>query len=103
MPHNISLVNSKYETHISTGLRATHNILKTFGQQMIALKTTQVGTGVDLAREDRIKKCDACIEQFQKFMQSKGFQKALKRKGEIMELATTLHNDLGFFLSNSGF
>ena len=32
IPHTTSLVNSKYETHILAGLKATHNILKAFGQ-----------------------------------------------------------------------
>ena len=99
LPHTTSLVNSKYETHISAGLKATSNILKAFGQQMIALKTTQVGTGVDLAREDRIKKCDLCVDQFHKFMASKGFQKALKRKGEIQERSSVLHSELNYFLT----
>ena len=31
IPHTISLVNSKYDTHILAGLKATLNILKAFG------------------------------------------------------------------------
>ena len=30
LPHTTSLVNSKYETHILAGLKATLNILKAF-------------------------------------------------------------------------
>ena len=83
MPHCISLVNSRYETHILTGLRTTLNILRQYGQTMIQIKTTPVGRGVDLAREERIIKVDSCIDQFQKFHQSKGYQKCQTRKGEV--------------------
>lgn len=91
MPHATTLVNSKYETHIIAGLKSTLNILKAFGPQMIQMKTVPVGSGVDLAREERIKKCDMCIDQFFVFYKSKGFQKALKRKGEVSEIAMVLH------------
>lgn len=64
LPHTMQLVNSKYETHILAGLRSTLNILSHFAPQIIQLKTIPVGRGVDLAREERIRKCDACIEQF---------------------------------------
>ena len=37
--------------------------------------------GVDLAREDRIKECDACVQQIAKFQASKGLKKALSRAG----------------------
>jgi hypothetical protein len=60
-----------------------------------------VSGGVDLAREERIKKCDACVEQFHTFLKSKGFQKALKRKGEVAEIAMTLHNHLTNFINKT--
>ena len=62
LPHAMQLVNSKYETHILAGLKSTLNILSHFAPQIIQLKTVAVGRGVDLAREERIRKCDACIE-----------------------------------------
>ena len=62
LPHTIQLVNSKYETHILAGLKSTLNILKTFGPQILQIKTVPVSSGVDLAREERIRKCDACID-----------------------------------------
>jgi hypothetical protein len=58
LPHTLSLINSKYETHILAGLKATLNILNQFGPQIIQLKTVQVSKGVDLAREERIVKSD---------------------------------------------
>jgi con80 domain of Katanin len=73
LPHATMLVNSKYETHIQAGLKSSLNILKSFGPQIIQLKTVPVASGVDLAREERIRKCDQCIELFYAFFKSKGF------------------------------
>jgi hypothetical protein len=51
--------------------------------EMIKIKTVPVGGGVDLAREERLKKVDLCIDHFMALYKSKGFQKALKRTGEV--------------------
>ena len=39
--------------------------------------------GVDLAREDRVKKCDMVIEDFHQLYKSRGLTKAQGRDGEI--------------------
>jgi len=83
LPHTMNLVNSKYETHILAGLKSTLNILKHWGPEIIKVKTIPVGGGVDLAREERLKKVDACIDQFMNFFNSKGFQKSIKRGGTV--------------------
>lgn len=62
MPHANNLVNSKYETHILAGLKSTLNILKHWAPEIIKMKTIAIGGGVDLAREDRLKKVDACLD-----------------------------------------
>jgi hypothetical protein len=54
--------------------------LKFFGPQIIQLKTVPIGRGVDLAREERIRKCDNCIDAFLQFKRSKGMQKALLKE-----------------------
>jgi len=78
MPQIISLTNSKYETHLMAGLSSALNLLRHFGQGMIDLKVTPINPReVDLAREDRIRKADECINQFQRFSKCKGFLKAL--------------------------
>ena len=65
MPQIISLTNSKYETHLMTGLQAALNLLRHFAQGMIELKIAPVNPReVDLAREERIRKADECINQF---------------------------------------
>ena len=60
-----------------------------------------VGGGVDLAREERIKKVDVCADYLLNFYNSKGFQKALKRSGEVQEIAMVLHNHLSNFLNKT--
>lgn len=64
LPLASSLTNSKFELHIKTGLKTVLNILSIHGLGLIALKTAKVGRGVDLAREERIRKADLCIERF---------------------------------------
>lgn len=54
------------------------------------MKRTAVMGGVDLAREDRIQKCEAVIEEFFKLSKSRSYMKALGREGEIKTVASTL-------------
>ena len=61
LPLASSLTNSKFELHIKTGLKTVLNILSIHGNSLVALKTAKVGRSVDLAREERLKKADACI------------------------------------------
>ena len=68
---------------------------------MIKIKTVPVVGGVDLAREERIKKVDGCIDHFMTLYKSKGFQKCLKRQGEVQELSTLLHNHLANLLNKT--
>ena len=57
--------------------------------------------GVDLAREDRIRKCDEVVETFYQLSKSKSFLKTLKRGGEVSEIAVTLNNHLQLFLNKT--
>lgn len=101
MPHATNLINSKYETHILAGLKTCLNIIKLWGPEIIKIKTIPVGGGVDLAREDRVKKVDSCIDHFMTLYKSKGFQKSMKRTGEVAEISMLLHNHLGALLNKT--
>lgn len=102
LPHATNLVNSKYETHILAGLKTSLNIIKVWGPEMIKIKCFQpVGGGVDLAREERVKKVDTCIDFFMNLYKSKGFQKSLKRAGEVQDVASLLSNHLGNLLNKT--
>ena len=43
IPHTISLINSKYETHILAGLKSANNIISIHGPQIIQLKNFPAG------------------------------------------------------------
>ncbi len=101
LPHATNLINSKYETHILAGLKTSYNLVKFWGPEMIKIKTIAVGGGVDLSREERIKKVDGCIDHFMNLYKSKGFQKSLKRQGEVQEVANLLHNHLQNLLNKT--
>lgn len=92
--HSINLTNSRYESHIKAGLKTVLNILKHWEKNLIQIKTIPVGGGVDLAREERLKKVDACIDSFQNYYKSKGFEKALKRGDDVQEIAKLAQNHL---------
>ena len=104
MPQIISLTNSKYETHLMAGLSSALNLLRHFAQGMIDLKMTPINPReVDLAREDRIRKADECINQFQRFSKCKGFLKALggERQQKAKETAESLNAQLTHLLNNT--
>lgn len=83
------------------GLKTSLNIIKYWGPEMIKIKTVPVSGGVDLAREERIKKVESCIDHFMAVYKSKGFQKSLKRAGEVQEISMLLHNHLGNLLNKT--
>lgn len=77
-----------------TGLNSALHLLRHFGQGMIELKVAPVNPReVDLAREERIRKADECINQFQRFSKCKGFYKALagERPGKAKDTAESLN------------
>ena len=94
MPHVQDLIDSKYETHMKAGLKSALNVLKAFENQVIQMKQHSGHGGVDLAREDRLAKCDGVIDAFFQLSKSKSFLKTIKRGGEVSEIASTLHRHL---------
>jgi len=88
------LIDSKYETHILAGVKSATNILIAFQKPIIDLKTHSTQGGVDLAREDRIAKCDLCVEAFYQLSLSKSFIKCIKRGGEISMVSNKLYGYL---------
>ena len=57
--------------------------------------------GVDLAREERIAKCDGVIECFFTLSKSRSFLKSTERGGEISEIAISLKRQLFDFLNKT--
>jgi len=101
MPHVQDMIDSKYETHNKAGLKSALNVLNAFKNQIIQIKKTAVMGGVDLAREDRLQKCEGVIEAFFQLSKSRSFLKSTERGGEISEIAITLKRQLFDFLNKT--
>lgn len=80
LPHIASLISSKYEVYIKNGVKSSWNILKCFSHRIVSMKNVPITGGVDLAREERLKKCDQIIEQFEKILTSHNIEKILKKQ-----------------------
>ncbi|CDW90005.1 katanin p80 wd40-containing subunit b1 [Stylonychia lemnae] len=99
LAHCLRLINSKYESHSNTGIRAYNNIFKIFQDRIMQAKSIIVSDKVDIEREKRMEKIDAMIDQFERILTAQGWDRALKSQNqEIRELAAKLDNDLDFFI-----
>lgn len=56
--HCESMLSRKVETFMTTGLRVGHALLKHFEEDLAAMKVTPIARGVDLSREERLRRCD---------------------------------------------
>ena len=59
--HSTMLINSKYTSYNKTGMEVLKNVFNSFQEQITQIKKTSVNDKVDLAREDRIQKCDNLV------------------------------------------
>ncbi|XP_076110895.1 katanin p80 WD40 repeat-containing subunit B1-like isoform X2 [Mytilus galloprovincialis] len=60
LPQVKDLLNSKYESHSEAACNALKIILRNFGPVIKSNITSAPSIGVDLSREERIQKCNAC-------------------------------------------
>ena len=91
----LTLLESKYEPHITCGLKTISGIYNCFfevspsslplhlPQRIISLKTTQAPRGVDLAREERLEKCDKIITSLESVVVSKGMERAERFNSDL--------------------
>ena len=61
LAHVSELINSKYENYNKVGLSSAHVILKLFADRIVNTKCSP-NNGIDLSKEDRIKKCDKILD-----------------------------------------
>jgi len=80
MPHVAGLINSKYDPYVKNGVRAASNILNNFNERIISVKNVIVTNGVDLAREERLKKCDVIIEQYESILTSHNLARIISKQ-----------------------
>jgi len=100
LPHALTLIESKYEPYLTCGLKVVESLFDEFGNSISSMKTVPLNRGVDLAREERLRKADGVLEKFREISQSIGLQKACKRDNypEISSLAKRLSAELEFFI-----
>ena len=99
--HATTLISSKYSSYNKTGMEVLKNVFNTFQDQINAIKKISVSDKVDLAREDRVKKCDLLVTQLEGVLSKPGFENAMKSPDiELRQLTGQLDNDIDFFISN---
>jgi hypothetical protein len=69
-----------------------------FKEEMIKMKTFGIDKGVDLAREERIRRLDMLISRYYEVYQSSRLKKLLEKNDEASNLAEKLSNELGIIL-----
>ena len=70
------------------------HVVGLFKDEMIRLKTFGMDKGVDLAREQRIRRFDLLIEQYVEVYQSNRLKRLSEKKDETSALATQLGTEL---------
>lgn len=69
-------------------------VVSLFKDEMIKLKTFSIDKGVDLAREERMRRFDQLIEQYVEVFQSHRLKRLSEKKDDTSRLAEQLANEL---------
>lgn len=85
IPFAIKLISSKYESHNKTGLHTSFNILKMFHERITNAKKVIFSGGVDMAREDRMKKYDVIIDYYEQIYKNQNLIKISKKSNEVRD------------------
>jgi len=94
----LTLVHSKYECYVQVGLRTIDNIFKQFSEKIRSALTVPLLGGVDLAREERLKKSDLCLKQFKLILEDAGMKKIANKQSELGTQAAKVMNSLSYLL-----
>lgn len=89
------MIKSKHLSLIKSGLEYMLHIVGLFKDEMIRLKMFGMDRGVDLAREERIRRFDLLIEQYVEVYQSHRLKKLGEKHDETSNLAGQLAAELG--------
>jgi len=79
MPFSIKLISSKYDSHNKTGICTAFNVLKVFYERITSAKKVILSGGIDMAREDRMKKYDIIIELYEQIYKNSNLIKICKK------------------------
>jgi katanin p80 WD40 repeat-containing subunit B1 len=96
----LQLIDSKFDHHVKMGFKFIDKTFKQFYEEIVHIKTANVMNMVDLAREERLKKYDKLITEFEAIAQKERIKRlAAKNKDEVGELANRLLTELELFLT----
>lgn len=93
-----ALIDSKYEPYIRTGILVVTTLIKQFKGVISSTITAPVLSGVDLSREDRMKRCENCFFAFKTIADCPSLAKNMKRDNQTGEIAKELKRCLDSFI-----
>jgi WD40 repeat protein len=94
-----NLIESKYESYIRTGISVIGTLIKQFRSVISSTLTAPSTMGVDLSREDRIKRCEVCFQAFKTIGDSIGLTKNSRRENQTGDQARDLKRILDSFIT----
>ncbi|KAG2548182.1 hypothetical protein PVAP13_9KG149700 [Panicum virgatum] len=89
-----SLLESKYDRHLSVALGMILSLVKSFGATIYLALSAAPPVGVDLEAEQRSERCSLCFQELKKA--SASLKSLTRRQGEVGRLA----QELAFFLQD---
>mmetsp|Transcript_14467 Transcript_14467/g.14528 ORF Transcript_14467/g.14528 Transcript_14467/m.14528 type:complete len:136 (-) Transcript_14467:36-443(-) len=92
------LIDSKYESYIRTGINVASLMLKQFRAIVTSTLVAPVMVGVDLSREERMRKCENCLIAFTSIYESPSLVKNANRENQVGALAKELQKSLETFI-----
>eukprot|EP00826_Nyctotherus_ovalis_P044353 TRINITY_DN4784_c0_g1_i3.p1 TRINITY_DN4784_c0_g1~~TRINITY_DN4784_c0_g1_i3.p1 ORF type:complete len:168 (-),score=32.22 TRINITY_DN4784_c0_g1_i3:54-557(-) len=100
LPLALGLIKSKYECYVQVGIRTIENIVKKFAEGIKEARTVPLFGGVDLAREERLKKGEACLDQFKFIFDDPVMKKISNKPSDIGKSARRLMTNLEYSLKS---
>ena len=99
-PIILNMINCKYDIYFKTGINTAWTILNLFSDPIIDAMKTPLSGGIDLNREEKIKKYKIIIDYFKRLRESEILQNNLKYK-EIKNLnLKQFVGEVNFFINN---
>lgn len=103
VPLAMQCIESKYEVrpmqnYIRTGALAASKLLTQFDGVVASSLTAPMSRGVDISREDRVKKCEAVLDSFIELRQSPAVDKNSIRENEIGAVVKELARQIDAFM-----
>jgi katanin p80 WD40 repeat-containing subunit B1 len=97
IPLAMQCIESKYENYIRVGALSATKLLTQFNGVISSSITAPASMGVDISREERLKKCEAAYNSFVELRQSTALEKNSKRDNKTGEIVKELVRQLDAF------